>query len=78
MKQRRPRRNKRYETFLSVTPGDVESAGFDISQITDDQMRHVARCCANEAVMSAWWMGLRQAAQELGLPKHEEDEGEED
>ena len=63
-------RGKYFDTYLEVAKADLDTLGFDSTDLDDDIMDAIARKISkSEAVMAAWWMAVEYAAEDLGIPK---------
>ena len=55
--------------ITSVSRDDLESKGFDTSEITDDQMKRLASKMADDYLEQMYWISMTIIAEELGFPK---------
>lgn len=58
--------------ITSVSRADLESKGFDTSEITDDQMKRLASKMADDYLEQMYWISMKIIAEELGFPKKSE------
>jgi plasmid maintenance system antidote protein VapI len=72
---RKLRWDKKYSPNLEVSPGDLETLGYNANAVTDEQMLHIARAiCKSGDVWKAWWQAVKQAAAEAGVEKYKEED----
>jgi hypothetical protein len=55
--------------IASVSRANLEGLGFDISQITDEQMEKLARRMADDYLDNLFWTSLKIMAEYVGIPK---------
>ena len=62
---------KEIEDFVitSVSREDLESAGFDASDVDDDTMTELAEEMADDYLEQLFWTSLKILAENLGIPK---------
>ena len=61
--------NKEFE-ITSVTREDLESRGFDTTNITDEQMEELARKMCDDYLEQMFWISLDIIAEDIiGIPK---------
>lgn len=61
--------NKEFE-ITSVTREDLESRGFDTTNITDEQMEKLARKMCDDYLEQMFWISLDIIAEDIiGIPK---------
>ena len=65
---------KEIEDFIitSVSREDLESAGFDASNVDDDTMTELAEEMADDYLEQLFWTSLKILAENLGIPKKED------
>jgi len=63
---------KRYKDFpiTSVCRADLESAGFDATNVDDGDMLYLASKMANAYCDMGFWEDLKILAEHLGIKKH--------
>ncbi len=64
--------------IASVSREDLEAKGYDTSNVTDAQMRQVARRLGDAYVENGFWIDLEIIADHLEIPKKIDDDEEED
>ena len=62
--------------ITSVAREDLETQGFDMSNITDEQMAAIADHMADAYCDGPFWVELEVIAEDMGIPLKEEDECE--
>ena len=62
--------------ITSVAREDLESQGFDASNVTDGQMAEIADHMADAYCVDAFWVELEVIAEDMGIPLKEDDECE--
>lgn len=55
--------------ITSVHPGDLESCGYDASNLDDANMERLADKLADTYVQNSFWVDLEMIAGNLGIPK---------
>lgn len=55
--------------ITSVSRDDLESKGFDTSEITDEQMKRLASKMADDYLEQMYWISMTIIAENLGFPK---------
>lgn len=62
---------KFYKDFpiTSVCRADLEEAGFDVTNVDDDDMKELASKMANAYCAMVFWMDLEILAEHLGIKK---------
>jgi|SRR5215217_7338920 len=58
--------------ITSVARGDLESRGFDASNVTDDQMAEIAEHMQDAYVDDAFWVELDVIAEDMGIPRNDD------
>ncbi len=61
--------NNEFFPITSVSRDDLESKGFDTSEITDDQMKRLASKMADDYLEQMYWISMTIIAEQLGFPK---------
>ena len=62
--------------ITSVAREDLETQGFDASNVTDGQMAEIADHMADAYCDDAFWVELEVIADDMGIPLKEDDECE--
>ena len=62
--------------ITSVAREDLESQGFDATNVTDEQMAAIADHMADAYCDDAFWVELEVIADDMGIPLKEDDECE--
>jgi hypothetical protein len=62
--------------ITSVAREDLESQGFDTSNVTDEQMAAIADHMADAYCVDAFWVELEVIADDMGIPLKDDDECE--
>lgn len=65
--------NRGYFQITAVHRDDLEASGFDVSEVSDDTMRSIAAKMCDDYVEQMFWISLKIIAEELGIPKKEEE-----
>ena len=55
--------------ITTICKEDVETAGFDISNITDEQLKKIADNMEDMYLQDGFWHDLRASAEKVGIPK---------
>jgi hypothetical protein len=58
--------------ITSVARGDLESQGFDASNVTDDQMAEIADHMQDAYCDDAFWVELDVIADDMGIPRNDD------
>jgi hypothetical protein len=58
--------------ITSVARGDLESLGFDASNVTDDQMAEIADHMQDAYCDDAFWVELDVIADDMGIPRNDD------
>ena len=59
--------------ITSVAREDLESQGFDASNVTDDQMAEIADHMQDAYCDDAFWVELDVIADDMGIPRKDDD-----
>lgn len=61
------------ESFVitSVSRGDLETLGYDTSEVSDEKMEYLAKKMANDYCEQLFWSSLDILAEYLEIPKKE-------
>ena len=62
--------------ITSVAREDLETQGFDMSNITDEQMAAIADHMQDAYCVDAFWVELEVIAEDMGIPLKDDDECE--
>lgn len=61
-----------FDTMLQIGPGDLDSLGFDTTNVTDEQMQEIAEELAqNHTLIEAWKWAIQAKATSLNIPRLE-------
>lgn len=61
---------KEFFEITSVSREDLEDVGFDTSNVTDEQMEHLARMMADDYLEQLFWTSMEIIAEDfIGIPK---------
>ena len=71
-------KKKEFFEITSVSREDLESAGFDASNVDDDTMTELAEEMADDYLEQLFWTSLKILAENLGIPKKKALEKDED
>lgn len=55
--------------ITTICKEDVETAGFDVSNITEEQLQNIANDMEDMYLRDGFWHDLRTSAEEIGIPK---------
>lgn len=55
--------------ITTICKEDVETAGFDVSNITDEQLKKIADNMEDMYLKDGFWHDLRASAEKVGIPK---------
>ena len=55
--------------ITTICTEDVETAGFDISNITNEQLKKIADNMEDMYLRDGFWHDLRTSAEKIGIPK---------
>lgn len=55
--------------ITTICKEDVETAGFDISNITEEQLKKIADNMEDMYLQDGFWHDLRVSAEKVGIPK---------
>jgi hypothetical protein len=58
--------------ITSVARGDLESQGFDASNVTDDQMAEIADHMQDAYCDDAFWVELATIAEDMDIPRNDD------
>ena len=58
--------------ITSVARGDLESIGFDASNVTDDRMAEIADHMQDAYCDDAFWVELDVIADDMGIPRNDD------
>jgi len=67
-----PINKDKFFKITSVHRDDLEQAGFDVSQVEDSTMEHLASKMADDYCEQLFWIHLPIIAEILGIPRKEE------
>lgn len=57
---------------LSLSVADLESMGYDVSEITQEDLNIIASDIVTDSMMESFWVALEFEAEERGLKKTKE------
>lgn len=72
---------KRQNGFFEITSvhrDDLESIGFDTTNVDDDTMKELASKMSDDYCEQLFWSSLEIIAEYLGIPKRDDTDEEED
>lgn len=59
---------KEFFQVTAVSREDLKSKGFDVSNVTDEQMEELARRLGDDYVEQMFWISLPIIAEAMGIP----------
>ncbi len=65
----KPEHKEEYFEVSALSREDLEQAGFDANNVTDEQMRILARKMGEDICEQLYWISLTTMATKLGLPR---------
>ena len=67
---------KTFFPITSVSRDDLETLGFDTSNVTDSTMEYLAKKMADDYLEQMYWISLRIIAEYLEIPQKDSEEEE--